>query len=65
MPTSTKLDDHNFNFNLEIEAISNKNKKYLIIFKTKIYSYIEITAINKTDILIQTFSNKFTTEQIK
>ena len=63
--SSTILDDNNFNFNLEIEAISNKNKKYLIIFNTKAYYYIEITAINKIDILNQAFSNKFIAEQIK
>ena len=65
MSALTILDDNNFEFNLEIEAISNKNKKYFIIFNTKTYSYLEITAINKTDILKQTFSNKFTHEQIK
>jgi hypothetical protein len=65
MSASKILDEDNFQFNLEIEAISNKNKQYLIIFNAKTYSYLEITAINKTDIIKKTFSNKFTPEQIK
>lgn len=65
MSAPTISDENNFQFNLEIEAISNKNKKYLIIFNAKALSCLEITAINKTDIIKQIFSNKFLPEQIK
>ena len=64
MSAPTVLDE-NFKFNFEFEVTSNKGKKFLIILKAESYSYLAITATNKTDIFKQIFSNKFSVEEIK
>ena len=63
MPES---DDNNkeFKFKLEIEANSNKNNLYSIIFTSEeYYSYLKIEAINK--VKKKLFYNKFTIKKIK
>ena len=61
----TLLNEKILGFNLELEAVSNKNKKFKINLNAETYSYLTVTAINKTDIFKQTFSNIFTVEEIK
>ena len=65
MSAPTLLNEKKLGFNLELEAVSNKNKKFKVNLNAETYSYLTITATNKTDIFKQTFSNKFSVEEIK
>jgi len=65
MSAPTLLNEKKLGFNLELEAVSNKNKKFKVNLNAETYSYLTVTAINKTDIFKQTFSNKFSVEEIK
>ena len=65
MSAPTLLNEKKLGFNLELEAVSNKNKKFKVNLNAETYSYLTVTATNKTDIFKQTFSNKFSVEEIK
>ena len=52
-------------FKFAIQINSNKNIIYEIIFKAQTYSYLEIKAKSTNDLLNKSFSNRFTTEEIK
>ena len=65
MSAPTLLNEKKLGFNLELEAVSNKNKKFKVNLNAETYSYLTVTATNKTDIFNQAFSNKFSLEEIK
>ena len=65
MSAPTILNEKKLGFNLEFEATSNSNKKYTVNLNAETYSYLTVTATNKTDIFKHTFSNKFSEEEIK
>ena len=65
MSAPTLLNEKKLGFNLELEAVSNKNKKFKVNLNAETYSYLTVTATNKTDIFNQAFSNKFSVEEIK
>ena len=59
-----KISEEQFNFELKKEAISDKNNKFLLFFKTENNSELCIKAI-KDDIIQRIFSNKFEVNVIK
>ena len=59
------LNEKKFEFNIELEATSNKDKKFSIILNAETLSCLSVTATNKTEIFKHSFSNKFSIEEIK
>ena len=54
-----------FDFELKKEVTSQKNKKYLLIFKAENNLEISIKAINNDDIIQKIYTNKFHVEKIR
>ena len=60
-----EIQQQKLGFKLEVEANSNQNNKFTVIFSAETESYLSIKAVEKEVLFENSFSNKFTTEKIK